>query len=245
MTEPTQAPPPAPERLFLAEAYPACFDWEHPRPLKIGVHKDLVDAGHPKKLVKRALAAYCTRFRYRKALRVGAVRVDLNGQPAGAVTEEGIERSRTATAPGHGKAAKPELPPDATPIPEENLVPGKLELTAKFSELPKPLPVQGGMKIGIQTGEGIVVAILPPKAWKKLEKAATDWPGWVCALTGKMGKAEGGTVTLESPALQVFEKKAKPEAAPEATGPTPPDAKTPPAPTTAPPYPKLSLKGRK
>lgn len=230
MTEPTQAPPPAPERLFLAEAYPACFDWEHPRPLKIGVHKDLVDAGHPLKLVKRALAAYCTRFRYRKALRVGAVRVDLHGQPAGAVTEEDIERARTATAPGRGKAAKPELPPDATPIPEENLVPGKLELTAKFSELPKPLPVQGGMKIGIQTGEGTVVAILPPKAWKKLEKAATDWPGWVCALTGKMGKAEGGTVTLESPALQVFEKKAKPEAAPEATGPTPPDAKTPPAP---------------
>ena len=221
MTELTQEPPPAPERLLLAELYPACFDWEHPRPLKIGTHLDL-RGRHPDvphHVIRKALAIYCGRPRYLKCLKAGLLRWNLNGQPAGLVTleQQGIAREqlKTGKPPAPLAPPAPPLPPDATPIPEENLVPGRLELTVKFSELPRPLPVQGGMKIGIQTGEGIVVAILPPKAWKKLEKAATDWPGWVCALTGKMGKAEGGTVTLESPALQVFEKKAKPEAAPE------------------------------
>ena len=51
-------------------------------------------------------------------------------------------------------AAREALPPNATPIPKEQLVPGRLELTVKFSDLPQPLPVQDGLKIGVQTGRG-------------------------------------------------------------------------------------------
>ncbi|HRW67350.1 MAG TPA: ProQ/FinO family protein, partial [Candidatus Competibacter sp.] len=70
----------------LTETYPACFNSENPRPLKLGIHRDLMAAGFEKAAVKRALARYCNRPRYRKALCAGAIRIDLQGQPAGAVT---------------------------------------------------------------------------------------------------------------------------------------------------------------
>ncbi len=69
--DPTAAPDPAPALPPLAEAYPACFDWERPRPLKLGIHKDLLAAGFGGAGVKpaeirRALGRYCNRPRYRK-----------------------------------------------------------------------------------------------------------------------------------------------------------------------------------
>lgn len=48
---------PAPEPLPLADLYSACFDEEHPRPLEINIHKQLIQAGHDRATVKRALAA--------------------------------------------------------------------------------------------------------------------------------------------------------------------------------------------
>jgi hypothetical protein len=171
---PDPAPPPAPELPLppLAEAYPACFDWERPRPLKLNIHRDLMAAGHDRTAVKRALGRYCKADRYRKALQIGAARIDLQGQPAGAVTEREAAHARNLVEAR--AAARESLPPDATPIPEEHLVPGRLELTAKFSELPRSLSVQGGVKIGVQAVEGTVTAILPPKVWRKLEQAAKD-----------------------------------------------------------------------
>ena len=98
----------------------------------------------------------------------------------------------------------------------ENIVSGHLELTVKFSELPTPVQVQAGLKIGIQTDRALVVAIVPPKAWKKLAQAADAWPHWVAALRGHLGAqagaAAGPVIVLEQPALQVLEKKAKPAA---------------------------------
>ena len=93
-------------------------------------------------------------------------------------------------------------------------MPGRLELTLKFSALPKAVPVKDGMKIGIQTDGALVVTTLPPKSWKKLAQAAAEFPLWVASVTGKLGAkagADGGAViVMEQPALQVFEKKAKP-----------------------------------
>ena len=257
--DPTAAPDPAPELPPLAEAYPACFDWERPRPLKLGIHKDLLAAGFggagvkPAE-IKRALGRYCNRARYRKTLRAGADRVDLDGQPAGAVTAEEAEAARADFAawkakkaglpvpPRSGRAppsSQDDLPPDATPIPEENLVPGRLELTAKFSELPRPLPVRGGIKIGIETGEGTVTAILPVKVWRKLEQAAKDYPQWVAALSGSLARFADGEIVLRHPALQIFEKKARPEAAAKVEAPESEASDRPiPEPTRAEPTPK-------
>ena len=168
----------------------------------------------------RSLKAYCTAPQYRASLQAGAARIDLRGQPAGVVTER--------------EAARQALPPDATPIPKENLVPGRLELTAKFSELPKPLQVQSGMKIGVHTEEGTVTAILPAKVWRKLEQAAKDYPQWVAALSGSLERFADGEIALKHPALQIFEKKARAEAEPARAGEgTPPAPATTPAPSEA------------
>jgi hypothetical protein len=98
--------------------------------------------------------------------------------------------NRPASNPAPAGQPTPDLPIDA-PLSEDNIVTGRLELTLKFSDLPKPMPVKSGMKIGIQTDSALVVATLPPKAWKKLEKAQAEWPQWVAALTGKLGTRAG------------------------------------------------------
>lgn len=254
MTDPSlagadPAPASAPNILALAETYPACFDGENPRPLKLGIHRDLMAAGFEKAAVKRTLARYCNRPRYRKALCAGAIRIDLQGQPAGVVTAAEAETAWTARKAGQPvpscPAASP-LPANDTPLPQEALVPGRLELTVKFSELPQPLPVQGGLKIGIQTGEGIVTAILPPKMWRKLEQAAQDHSHWVAALSGSLARFTDEEISLKHPTVQVFERKVRPEAPAEAKPPksdaAPASAPDASAPTPA--YPKLSLKGR-
>jgi hypothetical protein len=226
VVDPAPDPLPAPA-LRLAEAYPACFDWEHPRPLKINIHQDLMAAGHDRIAVKRALGRYCQTDRYRRALQTDAPRIDLQGQPAGAVTEREAAYARSLVeARATTRAA---LPPNATPLPKESLVPAHLILTVKFSELPQPLPVQDGIKIGVQTGEGIVTAILPAKVWRTLERATQTYPQWVAALSGALERFADGEIALKHPAVQVFEKKAKPAAASEekASEPNGPDVKAP------------------
>ena len=108
-------------------------------------------------------------------------------------------------------------------------MPGRLKLTVKFSELPRPLPVPGGLKVGVQTAEGTVTAILPAKVWKKFEQAAKTYPHWVPALSGSLERFKDGEIALKHPALQGFEKMARPEAAPPPPTPvaTPAPAPTP------------------
>ena len=226
MTDPNPDPPAAPTPpLDLPARYPACFDPSNPRPLKLHIHKDLAAAGYLRKATKRALAAYCLRRAYLNAMLAGAPRIDLDGQPAGEVTEDQaalaqamlsgavpIPKIRAERPQEPTPAPTPDLPLDA-PLTPENLVTGRLELTVKFTQLPQPLPVKAGMKIGIQTDTALVVATLPPKVWKKLEQAARDWPSWIASLTGKLGAQAGSdagaVVVLEQAAVQVFERKAK------------------------------------
>ena len=197
---PDLPPVPAPERLLLAESFPLCFNWERPQPLKINIHQDLMAAGHDRQAVRRALGRYCQADRYRRALQAGAPRIDLQGQPAGVVTEKEAAHARNALTPRAARVTAPRaaLPPNDTPLPKEPLVPGRLELTVKFSELPRPLHVQDGLKIGIQTGEGIVTAILPPKVWRPLEQAAQTYPQWVAALSGSLDRHTGEEIVLST-----------------------------------------------
>lgn len=147
----------------------------------------LFAAGHDRITVRRALGRYCKADRYWRALQPGAARIDLQGQPAGAVTERKAAHARSwVQARAAARAARPR---NATPLPEEYLVPGHLVLTVKFSELPQPLHVQDGLKIGIQIGEGIVTAILPPKVWRPLERAAQDDPHWVAAPSSAIDRS--------------------------------------------------------
>jgi ProP effector len=71
------------------ERYPEAFFKGHTKPLKVGIHQDLAEReAWPNKLIRRALANYVNLPRYIKAVRTGAERVDLDGQPAGKVDKE-------------------------------------------------------------------------------------------------------------------------------------------------------------
>ncbi len=112
-------------QTLLRERYPALFATADPKPLAIGIHRVLLER-HPEldlSGLKRALTLHTGRFSYQKLLKAGAVRFDLDGQPADEVTEEQAEiaRQRLAElkaarkAKNHAKAAKSPAP--ATPAP--------------------------------------------------------------------------------------------------------------------------------
>ncbi|MCE9680882.1 ProQ/FINO family protein [Halomonas alkalisoli] len=74
--------------------YPDTFFKGHTRPLKVGIHQDLAAREPwPEKLVRRALAGYVNLPRYLKAVREGAQRIDLAGQPDGSVDAQAAEHA--------------------------------------------------------------------------------------------------------------------------------------------------------
>lgn len=89
--------PPSPQSLLSQwyQRYPETFFKGHTQPLKTGIHLDLVAREPwPEKLVRRALACYVHLPRYLKAVRADAMRVDLDGQAAGTVTEGEARHAR-------------------------------------------------------------------------------------------------------------------------------------------------------
>ena len=104
---------------WLAATYPATFNPDAPPPLKIGIHHDLLTR-HPDldpATLRRALKRYCERRKYQLALASeGAVRVDLDGQPAGEVLED--QRKFAKLKLNNWKSTKPAKSSDqATPAP--------------------------------------------------------------------------------------------------------------------------------
>src|SRR5271169_3563756 len=80
----------------LRQAFPGAFrpaddpgPWP---PLKIGAHKDVLDLASdlalPRRILRHAVNRYCRDWRYRAGHVEGAVRVGLDGAPAGVVTAE-------------------------------------------------------------------------------------------------------------------------------------------------------------
>jgi len=67
-------------------------------PLKIGIHQDLYERAQTLRLdqaqIKAAIQTWCQGNRYWACLTLDAVRVDLNGEPAGTVTEADAKRAR-------------------------------------------------------------------------------------------------------------------------------------------------------
>ncbi len=71
----------------VRELWPLVFTVSHPRPLKIGIHKDILATNIlPKHIVELAIKYFVTRDRYLEATREGAFRVDLDGNRSGRVS---------------------------------------------------------------------------------------------------------------------------------------------------------------
>jgi ProP effector len=120
----------------LAELFQAAFvaDGRKPhRPLKRGVHRDLIDRGVLLPNECRAVfRRYCLRLMYQRALGAGGPRYGLNGEPAGEVTAEQMAGDKSVvTAIEAKRAAK------AKAIAAERTAARKAAKTAKTPVLTK------------------------------------------------------------------------------------------------------------
>jgi sRNA-binding protein len=93
----------------LAELFPAVVvadRWKPHRPLKLGIHRDLVDRGVLLPDECRAvLRRYCSRLMYHRAVAAGGPRFDLDGHAAGEVAPDEADRAKAAVAAIEAKRA--------------------------------------------------------------------------------------------------------------------------------------------
>lgn len=94
---------------YVAECFPKCFTLEgEAKPLKIGIFQDLAerlsdDPKVSKTQLRAALRQYTSSWRYLHGVKPGAVRVDLDGNPAGELDEEHVEHAKAALAESKAK----------------------------------------------------------------------------------------------------------------------------------------------
>ena len=81
---------------LLCERWPKCFFMFPGRrlPLKIGIHKDIPDGLIEPKILRLAFRLYVNNPGYLNAMRLGAARVDVNGEAAGTVDENGAKSAQ-------------------------------------------------------------------------------------------------------------------------------------------------------
>ncbi|QUX97141.1 hypothetical protein C0J08_17820 [Marinomonas sp. CT5] len=102
---------------MLEDRYPKAFDWNQPKPLKVGIDKDMVlDDDFNASKQKRALAAYTRSDRYKKCLLSGQPRVDLEGvavnnEPALPESMIPAKAKATTSRPAKDKPTKPSRKP--------------------------------------------------------------------------------------------------------------------------------------
>lgn len=97
---------------YLAEKFPLCFILEgEAKPLKIGLFQDLAEALQDdervsKTQLRQALRQYTSNWRYLHGCREGAVRVDLQGNPAGVLEAEHVAHAAQQLADAKARVAE-------------------------------------------------------------------------------------------------------------------------------------------
>lgn len=96
----------------MAEKFPLCFSLEgEAKPIKIGLFQDLAEAlkDDPKvskTQLRYALRQYTSNWRYLHGCKEGAVRVDLQGNPAGVLEQEHVQHAAQQLADAKAKLAE-------------------------------------------------------------------------------------------------------------------------------------------
>ncbi|MBW3697001.1 RNA chaperone ProQ [Vibrio sp. T187] len=94
---------------YIAECFPKCFTLEgEAKPLKIGIFQDLAerlseDEKVSKTQLRAALRQYTSSWRYLHGVKLGAERVDLDGNASGELEEEHVEHAKATLAESKAK----------------------------------------------------------------------------------------------------------------------------------------------
>ena len=86
--------------VYIAERFPLCFTLEgEAKPLKIGIFQDLAerlsdDEKVSKTQLRAALRQYTSSWRYLHGVKLGAERVDLDGNTCGELEAEHVEHAK-------------------------------------------------------------------------------------------------------------------------------------------------------
>jgi hypothetical protein len=128
----------------------------------------------------------------------------------GKAVENKVEPSTlvSAVAKAAIKAAVPKSPePEGASMP----IPGRMEITIKINEFPIDVKTltNGWKEFIVDAGNHEISITVKPKVFAKLEQAQQQFPAWVAAIAGKIGKATEKGFILDDPNIQVFEKKPK------------------------------------
>jgi ProP effector len=153
---------PATTIKWLAQSYPNCFmaDELHRRPLKVRIDADIrhaVPGAITWRALKKTLRSYTSSPAYLRALRAGAERIDLAGNPAGVVTatqeEHAAERlallaNATEREPASEATTTQAQPVSARPAPRPTPPPPKsrdMKAASQAISTP-PAPKQLGLR---------------------------------------------------------------------------------------------------
>ncbi|HAS6358234.1 TPA: RNA chaperone ProQ [Vibrio vulnificus] len=94
---------------YIAECFPKCFTLEgEAKPLKIGIFQDLAerlseDEKVSKTQLRAALRQYTSSWRYLHGVKLGATRVDLDGNECDVLEEEHVEHAKATLAESKAK----------------------------------------------------------------------------------------------------------------------------------------------
>lgn len=165
---------------FLVDTYPNCFTLEgEAKPLKIGIFKDIAErlgeeCEYSRTSVRAALRRYTASWRYLSAVKAGVVRVDLNGEAAGDVSEEHAQHAETQLAESKARAAERRKAAKPKPAPRSARakVPAKSKGTKPARRKPnedrprvkaEPVDVNQlsvGQKVRVASGRGTVGGVV-------------------------------------------------------------------------------------
>lgn len=77
-------------KSWLESTYPEALNFNEPKPLKLGIERDLLDSSSPysKSQLRKCLRVYCASRGYLKAIAKENWRYDLNGEKVGGIIQE-------------------------------------------------------------------------------------------------------------------------------------------------------------
>jgi sRNA-binding protein len=123
----------------LVETFPTAFFRTDRKPLKLGIHDDLLARGVAADVATKGLASYCSSTGYLNATKAGAARIDLDGNEVGTVTAEEAEHAAQKLAAA-AERAKVMLANAAKAAEEQARAAQKGRAAAKASGAGSPAP---------------------------------------------------------------------------------------------------------